>query len=205
MPCCASPRIDTLLRAFVVWLLFWQCTAGAAEVEIRQPQLSPGEDGYALSADFVFDFNPRLEEAVAKGVVLYFVAEFELTRSRWYWFDDKVLRASQVWRLSYHALTRQYRLSTGVLHQNFSSLEDALRVLSRLRNWVVLEKGSDRSPLKPGETYQAALRLYLDHAQLPKPFQIAALASKEWNLASDWQRWPHVAPVPPAAAPAEVK
>jgi hypothetical protein len=29
----------------------------------------------------------------------------------------------------------------------------------------------------------------LDVTQLPKPFQINALASRDWNLASEWFRW----------------
>lgn len=166
--------------------------AQAAEIEISNPELTAVDEGYALAADFNFDFNQRLEEAVAKGVVLNFVAEFELTRPRWYWLDEKVLTRSQTYRLSYHALTRQYRLYTGALHQSFTTLSDALRVLSRLRNWVVIEKPADRTEkvhFRPGETYQAALRLRLDTNQLPKPFQISALGSKDWNLASDWKTW----------------
>lgn len=165
--------------------------AGAAEVEVRNPQLALGDDGYMLSADFAFEFNSRLEEAVTRGVVLNFLVEFELTRSRWYWLDEKVLSRSQTLRLSYNALTRQYRLSSGALHQNFASLEEALRILARLRHWTVADKGVG---LRPGETYQAALRLRLDPSQLPKPFQLTALASREWNLASDWLVWPFIVP-----------
>ncbi len=157
----------------------------AAEVEIRNLQLSVGEDGYVLSADFAVDFNPRLEEAVAKGVILYFVADFELSRARWYWLDEKIASRTQIFRLSYHALTRQYRLSTGALHQNFDTLDEALRMLSRLRNWNVLEKTS----VKADETYLASLRFRLDLSQMPKTFQVTALSNKDWNLASEWARW----------------
>jgi len=161
--------------------------AWAAEVEVANPQLLPGEDGYVLSADFKFDLNPRLEEAVTKGVVLYFVADFELTKGRWYWLDEKLVARSQTYRLSYHALTRQYRLSTGGLHQSFATLSEAVLVLSRLRNWVVIERGE--KGVRPGETYDAALRLRLDITQLPRPFQITALGNKDWSLASDWKSW----------------
>jgi len=165
----------------------------AAEIEISNPQLVAGDDGHVLAADFSFDLNQRLEEAVTKGVVLFFVAEFELTRPRWYWLDEKVLSRSLTHRLSYHALTRQYRLSTGGLHQSFDSLSEAVHVLSRLRNWIVIEK-ADNALLRPGETYAAALRLRLDINQLPRPFQIAALGNKDWTLASDWKTWPLTQP-----------
>lgn len=179
---------------FIGGLLF-TLLATAAEIEIANPELVATEEGYTLSADFNFDFNSRLEEAVAKGVALNFVAEFELTRPRWYWFDEKLLTRSQTFRLSYHALTRQYRLSTGALHQSFATLSEALRMLSRMRNWLVIErpvdKGekSEKMALRPGEVYQAALRLRLDINQLPRPFQISALGNKDWTLASDWKTW----------------
>jgi len=165
----------------------------AAEIEISNPQLVAGDDGHVLAADFSFDLNQRLEEAVTKGVVLFFVAEFELTRPRWYWLDEKVLSRSLTHRLSYHALTRQYRLSTGGMHQSFDWLSEAVHVLSRQRNWIVIEK-ADSALLRPGETYAAALRLRLDINQLPRPFQIAALGNKDWTLASDWKTWPLTQP-----------
>lgn len=172
--------------------------AAAAEIEISEPRLLSVEDGYAVSADFAFEFNQRLEEAVTKGVILYFVVDFELTRPRWYWFDEKVVSRSQTYRLSYHALTRQYRLSTGALHQSFETLSEALRMLARLRNWVVVEKVAaekgDKPSLKVGETFQAGLRLRLDINQLPKPFQIAALGNRDWTLASDWKTWQLILP-----------
>jgi hypothetical protein len=170
----------------------------AAEIEIANPQITASDDGYVVAADFSFELNERLEEAVAKGVVLYFVTDFELTRPRWYWFDEKLVSRSQSHRLSYHALTRQYRLSTGGLHQSFDSLSEALRMLSRLRNWQVIDKGVEKAGVRAGETYTAALRMRLDINQLPRPFQIAALGNKDWNLASDWKVWQ-------ATLPAEAK
>ena len=177
--------------ALVFPALLW-----AAEIEVVNPQIVASEDGYVLSADFNFEFNQRLEEAVAKGVVLNFVAEFELSKPRWYWLEEKAVSRSQTYRLSYHALTRQYRVSTGGLHQSFSTLSDALLVFSRLRGWLVIDK-ADKS-VRTGEPYQAALRLRLDLNQLPRPFQISALGNKEWSLGSDWKVWSVNLPVPSA-------
>lgn len=182
-----STSVPERLRCWLLLVLFLPLMAWAAEIEITNPQVQATDDGYVLAADFRFELNSRLEEAVSKGVVLYFVADFEMTRGRWYWFDEKLVSRSQVFSLSYHALTRQYRLSTGGLHQSFATLSEALAVLSRLRNWTILER-SDRS-LRPGETAQAALRLRLDITQLPRPFQISALGNKDWSLNSDWKVW----------------
>lgn len=185
MRCCAK-----LLRSlFFSVMLLGALGALAGEIEIRSARLIADEDSYVLTADFNIDFNTRLEEAVAKGVVLYFVTEFELTRPRWYWLDEKVTSRTQTFRLSYHALTRQYRLSTGALHQSFETLDETLRMLARLRNWSVLEKNI----VKADETYLAGLRLRLDLTQMPKTFQVTAIANRDWNLASDWARWTFIA------------
>lgn len=190
-----SKSVAERLHRWLLLVVFVPLLGWTAEIEIANPQLTAADDGYVLAADFKLELNPRLEEAVARGVVLYFVADFELSRGRWYWFDEKVVSRSQTFRLSYHALTRQYRLSTGGLHQSFASLDDAVRVLSRLRNWQVIE-ASDKP--RPGETYDAALRLRLDVTQLPRPFQITALGNKDWSLVSDWKTWRPT--LPPAEA-----
>ncbi|MGB4066142.1 MAG: DUF4390 domain-containing protein [Azonexus sp.] len=189
------------LRRWLLLLLFVPVLAWTAEIDISNPQLSASEDGYVLSADFKFELNPRLEEAVTKGVVLYFVADFELSRARWYWLDEKLVSRSLTYRLSYHALTRQYRLTTGGLHQSFQTLSEAMQVLSRLRSWTVIDK--NEKLVRPGEPYEASLRMRLDVTQLPRPFQISALGNKDWSLGSDWKIWP--ANLLPAALPAEAK
>ena len=199
MRCC-----EKLYRPLLFCFLFLLAAqlALATEISIRNLQLVANEDGYSLAADANINFNTRLEEAVDKGVVLYFAADFELTRARWYWFDEQIIRRSKTFQLSYHALTRQYRLSTGALHQGYATLDEALRVLSHLRNWQVLDKGE----VKAGQNYVAALRLRLDLTQMPKTFQVSALANKDWNLSSDWLRWsfsPNESSPPPATtAPA---
>ena len=182
MPCCRK-----LLSSFLFCLSLYFAPAGAqaADISARNPLLAAGEDGYVLSADFSVSLNERLEDAVAKGVGLYFVIDFELGRSRWYWLDEQVAIRSQSVHLSYHALTRQYRLSSGALHQSFASLDDALRILSRLRNWLVFDKDA----VNAEETYLAAVRMRLDLSQMPKTFQVNALANRDWNLSSEWARW----------------
>lgn len=182
MPCCGK-RFSSFLVG--VLLLLASSVGQATDITVRNPSLSLGEDGYTLAADFNINLNARLEEAIAKGVTLYFVVDFELSRSRWYWLDEQVVSRSQTIQLSYHALTRQYRLSSGALHQSFASLDDAQRLLSRVRNWLVLDKGAVRMD----QTYLAAVRMRLDLSQMPKTFQVNALANRDWNLSSDWARW----------------
>jgi hypothetical protein len=176
-----------LMRASMLGLLLLAAgpLARAEGIEVTSATIEPAEDGWALDATFDVQFGPRLEEAVNRGVPLYFVVEFELAKPRWYWFDDKPVQLSQTYRISYTPLLRQYRLSVGSVYQNFTRFEEVTRVLSRLRGWHVADKGA----LKKDQVYQAAVRMRLDTAQLPKPFQLNAISSREWTLDSDWHRW----------------
>jgi len=176
-------RLPRFLLAIVVVLA--ATFAHADDIEVRDVRLEPVDEGYALQADFAFDFSPRLEEAVRGGVALYFAYEFELTRPRWYWFDEKTLVRRHTVKLSYHALSRQFRLAAGVVQQSFATLEEALAVLRRLCGWAVV----DRTVGLQDAPYDAAVRMRLDLGLMPKPFQVSALTSREWRLESSWRRF----------------
>jgi hypothetical protein len=171
--------------AIALVILLIALPAGAEEIEVRDVALRSVEEGLALDADFAFELTPRLADVVANGVPLYFSVEFELTRRRWYWFDDTAASQRMHLRVSYHALSRQYRLSTGALQQSFPTLEEALNVLKRVRNWLVV----DRSVRFADADYEAAVRMRLDTTLLPKPFQLSALTSRELHLESPWKRF----------------
>jgi hypothetical protein len=159
--------------------------ARADEIEVRDVALRTTEEGLALDADFALELTPRLAEVLANGVPLYFRVDFELTRRRWYWFDDTAASHSLQLRLSYHALSRHYRLSTGSLQRSFPTLEEALNVLTRVRNWLVV----DRSARLADSDYEAAVRMRLDTTLLPKPFQLSALTGRDLQLESPWKRF----------------
>ena len=130
-----------------------------------------------------------VEEVLEKGIAIYFVAEAELYRERWYWTDLKVAQAARYMRLAYQPLTRRWRLNVspvpitnsgfGVsLNQNFDTLADALEAISRigrLRLGDLAEIGDDPS-------HAVSFRFRLDTSQLPRPFQIGAVGQSDWNI-----------------------
>ena len=181
----ALPLASLRAVAFASFAAAFVPVAHAEGIAISSASIEADDDGWNLDAVFDIQFSQRLEEAVNRGVPLYFVVEFDLARPRWYWFDDKPVQQTQVYKISYTPLLRQYRLSIGNQYQNFTRFEEVTRVLSRLRGWHVADKGA----LKKDQVYQASLRMRLDTAQLPKPFQLNAIASRDWTLASDWHRW----------------
>ena len=182
--CCRRHSWLTLLA--VVWLALALAPARAAEgIEVRSAALVAADDSYYLEATFEIGLTFALEDALHKGIPLHFLVEFELIRPRWYWLNEKLVNHQQRYRLSYNALTRQYRVGVGTLYQNFPSLSEALEFLSRVRLREIAEPGT----LRKDSVYTAALRMRLDTSQLPRPFQITAVGSRDWNISSEWYRW----------------
>jgi len=185
--------MPSFLFRVVLGSLLALALAGAARadsVAVRSAELRIDEGDVLLNADFNLAFNPTLEEALQKGIPLYFVLEFELTRSRWYWLDEKLAQTAITSRVSYNALTQQYVVRSGLLTQSFNALDEVERYIGRVNSRPVAQA----SALSKGTRYDAAIRLRLDVNQLPKPFQVNALASREWTLSSDWYRWSFVLP-----------
>ena len=187
-PTSAVPRrslVRALLRVIVACLLLACVPARADVIPVRSADLRVEEGEVLLSAQFDLELTPALDQALHKGIPLYFTVEFELTRPRWYWLDEKVAQWSITHRVSYNELTRTYRVSSGPLSQPFESLDDVLRFVGRVTSRPVARADA----LARAARYEAALRMRLDVSQLPKPFQLNALASHEWQLASEWHRW----------------
>jgi hypothetical protein len=158
----------------------------ADDSRVTYAEIVSTEEGYVLNADLVLDFNPRLAEALAHGVALHFVAELKIERPRWYWLDEVVVDQRLDFRLAYHALTRTYRLNVGNLRQNFDNLPDALHIMQHIHNWQVIPPGGG---IRPGVSHQVMLRFRHDTAQLPGPFQLSAVAGKEWQADTGWSEW----------------
>lgn len=173
-----------------------QLALAAGGIELGEARLQPDQKVYRLDADFSIALPPEIEDLVSRGIAVHFRLSFELVRERRYWFNREVAEASQEYRLTYHPITRSYRVSTGLLHQNFDSLAAALRSIARVRGWAVAEDVD----VNPRKAYRASLRLELDRSLLPKPFQIQVFTTDAWTLDSGEYRWIH-----PPAGDAEAK
>lgn len=181
----SRPILNGIIGLLLLLYLWLPGLAQADATHIRSAEIVRSEGGYVLNADIELSLNARLADALHRGVRLYFSTEIRVERPRWYWFDRVVVQRSIDYRLSYNAITRSYRLSMGSLHQNFEQLEAALRVMQRIRNWQI----ADQSALEAGVSHDAALRFRLDTSQLPRPFQVTTIGSRDWNINTDWLTW----------------
>lgn len=188
-----------LLALFPAWLGLPALAQNAAS-EVTQFRIEREEDGLHLSALVHLELTPVVEDALLKGVPMFFVVEADIFRGRWYWYDQKVLSASKSFRLAYQPLTRRWRLnaaqggdgfSSAALSQHFDSLAEAMATLRRITRWKITE-GVD---IPTGAGHYVNFRFRLDVSQLPRPFQIGAVGQADWSLAvSATQRLPAESP-----------
>ena len=178
------------VKQFILYCLLalslFSSAASAERIKIQSAELERVDSDWLLTATFKIDLTPGLEDAVQKGVVLFFQAEFDLTRSRWYWFDEKATLAQRQTRLSYQPLTQQYRIASEGFSFSAKTIFEALQAVGSIGGWRVI----DNNQIDPSKSYTAALRMTLDLSKLPKPFQVNALNNRDWNVSSDWLRFP---------------
>ncbi|MFG6442532.1 DUF4390 domain-containing protein [Roseateles sp. LKC17W] len=177
------------IAAFIAMLLALLPGGVRADgIELAQLATRKSDDGLELSFTTRFELSRAAEDALHKGVPLYFVAEATVLRNRWYWRDARAAHAERTWRLAWQSLTRQYRISTGGLHQSFATLDEALNVLRGLSAWRIAEPRD----IEDGSNHYLEFSYRLDVTQLPRPMQIglqsgfALSVEQKRNLAPDF-------------------
>ena len=181
-----SQRIKQLIFCCLFALNVFSVAASAEGIKITSVELERSDNDWLLNAALQIELSPGLEDAVQKGVVLYFQTEFELTRSRWYWFEEKLASTQRQTRLSYQPLTQQYRIASEGFTFSAKTISEALQAIGSIGGWRVI----DNNQIDPAKSYIAGLRMTLDLSKLPKPFQVNALNNRDWNVSSDWLRFP---------------
>lgn len=161
--------------------------AQAVEATLMKAALTldePGErPGLFVASSFEFDLPNALSEALHRGIALYFVHEFQLSKERWYWFDKTKVESRFLIRLAFDPLTRRYRLSYNGLSHSFDTLEQALPYIKSIRRWRV----APSNVIRNADDYVAEIRFRLDATKLPKPMQVVNAGSSDWNISSDWE------------------
>ena len=188
-----------LLRCFVALIFITITTIQGAHAAspdstttISSLQVERGEGAVFLNAQVAFDLPAPIQDVLLKGIPLYFVAETEVRRDRWYWYDKKIATSTRQMRLAYQPLTRKWRLNIysgstgsggalgGGLLQYFDSLAEALSKVQRISRWRIAEV----SELDPDVAHTIELSFKLDISQLPRPFQIGLIGQVDWNIST---------------------
>jgi hypothetical protein len=153
--------------------------AQAADAELTAFEVSRDEDGVFLNYAVSFELGRGPDDALVKAVPLFFVAEAEVFRDRWYWRDRRIAHTVRVWKIVFQPLTSTYRVTTvGGLSQNYPTRDEALVALSRSARWKIAEPGQ----LDDGHHY-LEFSYRLDMNLLPRPMQIGISGQPDWQLA----------------------
>lgn len=211
-PSLKNATLDVVVRRFCVWSLcifLLHFGASASATELTQLRVERAEDGVYLSALVQFDLPPVVEDALTKGIPMFFVVEADIYQNRWYWTDRRVASATRTIRLSFQPLTRRWRVNivTGLinnssglratLNQNYESLPEALSAVQRLSRWKI----ADNAEVDPDVVHKLEFSFNMDLSQLPRPFQIGVAGQKDWTISVQQTERLQVGPVrPPAPA-----
>ena len=217
-PCCKKSVPDGL-AGFWLRLLLGACLSvlmtcgpgGAQAAEFTQLRVERADDGVHLSAAVSFALSPVVEDALMKGIPLFFVVEADIYRDRWYWTDLRVASAARTIRLAYQPLTRRWRVniasglisSSGglraTLNQNYETLAEAMSAIQRVARWKI----ADNAEVSPDTAYRLEFSFRLDLSQLPRPFQIGVAGQSEWNISAQVRERLRVEPAAPVPHSAE--
>ena len=162
----------------------------ASATELTQLKVNRTEDGIYLSAVVQFDLPPVVEDALTKGIPMFFVVEADIYRDRWYWTNRRVASATRTIRLAFQPLTRRWRVnivsglingSAGLratLNQNYETLGEAMSAVQRLSRWRI----ADNAEVDADAAHKLDFSFRLDLSQLPRPFQIGVAGQRDWNI-----------------------
>jgi hypothetical protein len=152
--------------------------ARAAEPEIVNFDVVRDEDGVFLNYAVDFELGRGADDALLKAVPLFFVAEAEVFRDRWYWRDQRLTHTVRVWKIVLQPLSSTYRVTTvGGLSQNYTTRAEAIAAISRSARWKIAEPGQ----LEDGHHY-LEFSYRLDVTLLPRPMQIGISGNPDWQL-----------------------
>ena len=186
-PGATSPLSELLRRGFLLALGFVAAVAlalagvaarAAEQVELTALDLTRDEDGVYLNYAADLELSKNVEDALNKGVPLFFVAEAQVYRDRWYWRDRRVADVVRVWRIVYQPLTASYRITFGALTQTFATRTEALAAISRASRWKIAEPGQ----IDEGSRHYVEFSFKLDTSLLPRPMQIGVAGQPDWQI-----------------------
>ena len=167
-----------VLLAFLAAGLWATPQVHAAEPELTSFELVQNEEGVLLSYAVNVDLSRSVDDALSKAVPLFFVAEAEVFRERWYWRDLRVAHAVRIWRIVFQPLTSTYRVTFAGRSQNYTTREEAFAAISRGARWKIAEPGQ----VEESSHHYAEFSYRLDTSLLPRPMQIGIGGQADWAL-----------------------
>jgi hypothetical protein len=191
MHCLKRCDLERLLRKLCLLMLAAVLLPSYAQtqIEISQFEVERSQDEVVLNAQLQFELSSAVEDALLKGVPIYFRAEADVLKERWYWYDKTQTSSARNYKLAFQPLTRRWRLSmsTGsgsaagqglALSQTYDTSASAMAAVRKISRWRIASGGD----LEPQGKFRVDFKFHLDVSQLPRPFQIGLLGQTDWDL-----------------------
>lgn len=152
--------------------------AQAQGVELATLQALRADGVLSLEFSTLVTLPRAVEDALQRGVPIYFVAQATLLRSRWYWRDERIARVNRTWRMAYQPLTSTWRVGLGGLNQSYATLAEAMASVTRIAQWRL----ADLALIDPDSRHYVEFSWRLDTSQLPSPMLIGLVGGSEFTL-----------------------
>ena len=163
-------------------------SAHAASFEILNGKAEFDANSLNVTARYEISLNDVVADALHHGINVEIISRVKLYRARRWMIDKKLATWQRGYQLGFHSLSGRYQLrnlQTGE-EQTFANLEQLLNDIEdfQFHTELIAETlpGSNRG-------YRVDLQVRLDHASLPTPLRVIALATPEWRLKSDQISW----------------
>ena len=175
-----------LASLFCLWL---PVAHAETPVNLQALKLERQDGAIYLSGDWQFEMSNAVEDALLKGITLYFVTEVSIRQERWYFYNQRVANAERHVRVFYQPLTRRWRVNVSPkpfnsgglgmsLGQSYDTAEEAMNVVRRITPWRIASLADVSLDAKPS----ISISFKLDLTQLPRPLQIGAASHSDWDF-----------------------
>lgn len=163
---------------------------GGFGASLDELQVQRNDAGLLLYADMQLTLPETVQAALRSGIPIYFVARATVLRQRWYWSDQTLATTARYMRVSYHPLTRRWRLNvssqpisntnqgTGLASRSFDTLEQTLAAIGHIAGWQVA--AANDLAEEGRQILEFVFRL--DAKRLPAALRVGAAGDADWHL-----------------------
>lgn len=184
-------HLQLLATVLLTLTLLTAPRADAANFSVKFAQAHLNDRVLHVDARFDLPVNPRIEEALSKGIPIDVVIELNMVKHRWWWRNRLVTDTVVRRRIQFHALSRQYLVS-GMREddssESFGSLSQALAHAGTLDEFKLFLTA--KKEIEADARYLLMLRARLDIEALPMLMRPLAYATPSWRRNTGWTEWP---------------
>jgi len=171
--------------------LLFAVRADAANFNLKKAGVALDRRELLIDARFDLPIGAGIEEALNRGIPIDVVIDINMVKYRWWWQNRPVTDHTLRRRIQFHALSRQYLVSSLRVREpseSFGSLTQALAHAGTLDRFTL--PLTAKKEIEANARYLLLLRARLDIEALPMLMRPLAYATPSWRLNSGWTEWP---------------